>query len=177
MAVDKHTIEGCKKRDQAAQRKLYNQCVGRVYFAIKRYVSDEHYIENVIQDTFLKALTNIDRYDASRAKFETWISAIAVRESINHLRRKKFEFSPVETTPIHSTDKNLALENMQAEALLKELDKLPATHRAIFCLYEIEGYSHREIGTMLNVTESTSRSYLTRAKSLFRKNLSQLDYV
>lgn len=177
MAVDQHTIEGCKKHNLAAQRKLYNQCIDRVYFAIKRYVSDEHYIENVIQDTFLKALTNIDRYDPNKAKFETWISAIAVRESINHLRRKKFEFTPVDTAPLKATDKNLALETMQAEYLLGEIEKLPNTHRSVFCLYEIDGYSHREIGDMLGISESTSRSYLTRAKSLFRKNLSQLDYV
>ncbi len=177
MAVDQHTIAQCKKSDLRAQRAVYDACLDRVYFTARRYVSDEFYIEHIVQDTFIKTFQNIDRFDPAKAKFETWITAIAIRESINHLRKRKFEFKALEDCPTMKTTKASALDGLQAEDILETLNTLPSTHRTVFSLYEIDGYSHKEIGGILGVNESTSRSYLTRAKIIFRENLTKLNYV
>ncbi len=177
MAVDKHIIQGCIERKIRFQRKLYDLCLDRVYFSIRRYVSDQFFIENIAQDTFIKIFQHIDRYDPKIAKFETWISAIAVRETINHLRKRKFEFSDIgEVTNLKASTES-GLHKLQAEDVLRTLDELPRAHRTVFSLYEIDGFSHREIGEMLHINESTSRSYLTRAKIIFRENLIKQKYI
>jgi len=177
MAVTKEMVDGCLVQDLRAQKALYTQCLDRVYYTIRRYVSDEFFIENIIQDTFIKVYKNIDRYDHKIAKFETWITSIAIRESINHLRKKKFEFNALEDSPNLVEKEASPLENLQAEDVLATLTCLPETHRSVFSMYEIDGYSHKEIGNLLGVTESTSRSYLTRAKIMFREHLTNMNYA
>jgi len=169
----KHIIAACRRKEQKAQKTLYSLFVDRLYFTIFRYVNDPFYAQNILQDVFFKAFKNIDSYDSNKAAFNTWITTIAIRESISHCRKRKIEFSPVEKTKIQYTDNENALSKLKAEDLLKTISEIPDKYRMIFNLYEIDGYSHKEIAEMLGISLGTSRSYLTRAKQQIQMKLAK----
>lgn len=158
-------ISNCLHGDYIAQRKLYDLYVDRLYYVIYRYVNDPYYIENILQDVFLKTFKNLDTFDSSKASFTTWITTIAIRESLNHLRKKKLTFVSFEDSVKDiSTEIDPILSKMEAQELMYLIASIPEKLRIVFNLYEVDGYSHKEIEIMLGITASTSRAYLTRAK-------------
>jgi len=158
-------INNCLRKDINAQRALYDLYVDRLYYVVYRYVSDPYYIENILQDVFLKALNKLDTFDSNKASFSTWINTIAIRESLNHLRKKKLIFIPFEeSTKDISADIDPLIAKMEAQELMYLIASIPEKLRIVFNLYEVDGYSHKEIENMLDITASTSRAYLTRAK-------------
>lgn len=158
-------IDNCLHKDTKAQRELYDLYVDRLYYVVYRYVSDTYYIENILQDVFLKVFNKIETFDANKASFSTWINTIAIRESLNHIRKKKLDFVPIENS-IHDVSASVdpLIAKMDAQELMYLIASIPDKFRIVFNLYEVDGYSHKEIEEMLNITASTSRSYLTRAK-------------
>ncbi len=171
----KHIISACQRREYKAQQTLYNLFVDRLYFTVFRYVNDSFYTQNVLQDVFFKAFKNIDAYDSKKSAFNTWITTIAIRESISHCRKRKIVFSPIEELDLPYTETENILSKLEAKDLLNTISEIPDKYRMIFNLYEIDGYSHKEIGEMLRITESTSRSYLTRAKQKIQNKLAKIN--
>ena len=170
-------IKACQRNDYKAQRELYNQYVDRLYFIIRRYVNDDYFIKNILQDVFLKVFNHIGKYDPKKASFNTWIHTIAIRESINHLKKKSLEFTSLDFALEQKTNVADILSQLQAEEVLKCISNIPEKYSVIFNLYEIDGYSHQEIAALLNIGASTSRSYLTRAKQMIQDQLKQTNNV
>lgn len=168
-----HIIEACQRKELSAQEQLYTFYVDRLYYTVLRYVSDRYYIENIVQDVFLKIFKHISHYDPSKASFSTWVKVIAIREAINHCKKKSISFSPIEDAGDLSRDDAVAtgLAQLKAADILSVIAKIPDKYRIIFNLYEIDGYSHQEIADFLGITDSTSRSYLSRAKSMIQVQL------
>lgn len=166
-----HIIKACLQKDQRAMRALYDLFVDRLYFVCRRYVRDKYYIENILQDVFLKAFKALDRFDPIKASFNTWITTIAIRESLNHIRKNKIEFSPIDEKLQVSANVDPLLLEMDTEELLAVIDTLQEKYKIIFNLYEVDGYSHSEIAAMLGINISTSRSYLARAKKMIQKEI------
>lgn len=159
-------IINCLRRDINAQRALYDLYVDRLYYVVYRYVNDTYYIENILQDVFLKTFNKLETFDSNKASFTTWINTIAIRESLNHLRKKKLTFVPYEeVTKDISAEIDPIISKMDAQELMYLIATIPEKLRIVFNLYEIDGYNHNEIETMLGIKASTSRSYLTRAKA------------
>ncbi len=143
---------------------------------VLRYMAMEMEAEEATNETFVKVFRKMDSFEMHaedeilEKTFRSWLARIAVNTSIDMLRSKKpidfFEDMAVEDVKHHAVviDDRLAVHD-----ILKLLDKLPDVQRSIFNLFEIEGYSHEEIGAMLGIPESTSRTYLTRAKQRLRK--------
>jgi len=143
---------------------------------VLRYMTVEMEAEEATNETFVKVFRKMDRFEMHQEDevlektFRSWLARIAVNTSIDMLRSKKpldfFEDTVMEDIKQHAVviDDRLAVDD-----ILKLLDKLPDVQRSIFNLFEIEGYSHEEIGAMLGIPESTSRTYLTRAKQRLRK--------
>lgn len=137
-----------------------------------RYVNDPYFVENILQDVFIKIFKNLDSYDSEKGAFSTWSNTIAIRESLNHLRKKRLDFIPLDNVHLDFTG-NLdpLLANMEAEELLALIKKIPAKYQVIFNMYEIDGYSHKEIAEIINITKSSSRSYLSRAKKMTQQEI------
>jgi len=139
---------------------------------VVRYVNDPYFVENILQDVFIKIFKNLDSYDSEKGAFSTWSNTIAIRESLNHLRKKRLDFIPLDNVHldfIGNLDPLLA--NMEAEELLALIKKNPAKYQVIFNMYEIDGYSHKEIAEIINITKSSSRSYLSRAKKMIQQEI------
>jgi RNA polymerase sigma factor (sigma-70 family) len=173
-AKDQEWIEGCKKGDSTAQRKVFDHFSSKMYAVCCRYVKDRMNAEDVLVTAFTKVFDRISQFK-SEGSFEGWIRRIVVNESLTWLRQHKF--MQVETdieAADFEPDYQMLEDHLQAEDLLKLIDGLPAGYKVVFNLYAIEGYSHKEIADQLGINENTSKSQLSRARVYLQKQLAQL---
>lgn len=157
-------LNKCLNKDRAAQKQLYLNHCDYLMSIIYRYTCDIEWSKDVLQNTFIKIFKNLEKYDPQRSSFRTWSSKIAVNESLTYLRSKdKYSY-------IEMKNESLADENISVQLHLKDTEKLitklPTKYRSIINLYHFDGYSHEEIGRMLGISTSSSRSQLSRAKHL-----------
>lgn len=162
-------------KDPQAFRYVYDLLSGRLYYICLRYLKNEHDAQDILQETFVTVYHKIDSF-GGQGSFEGWIRKITVNQCLNKLRldKKHFELNdrireqdtliPEEAEEKHATE----------EHLLKALHELPVGYRTILNLAVLEDYSHKEISRLLNITESTSRSQLSRAKIALREKLNGL---
>ena len=148
---------------------MYNQYAGLLYGIAIRYASNNKEAEDVLQDTFIKVFQNIDSYTNS-GSFIGWIKRILVNTAINSYRnaynRNIETKEEIYSFPLY--DENDVFDNLAEEDLLKILDRLPDGYKMVFNLYVIEGYKHHEIAEILNITEGTSKSQLSKARKLLQ---------
>lgn len=167
-------IEACKREESFAQRLLYDQYVERMYLLCLRYVPREADAEEMLSDAFLKCFRNIGRFTyQGEGSLRAWLSRIVVNECLMFLRRKK---ELVTTLDEHKplpllTEPDLILSNMNTRDILKHIQQLPAGYRTVLNLYVFEEMSHKEIAALLQITESTSKSQLFKARALLRQKM------
>lgn len=147
-----------------------------------RYVKNEMEAEDVVNESFVKIFQKISKFeiledDLSLEKsFKGWIARITVNTAIDKLRSQKTTLDIDDINEVDISNKTVSsTTSLEVNDILKLMNELPEIQRMIFNLYEIEGYSHEEIGEKLNIPDSTSRTYLTRAKSKLR-NLYQKQF-
>jgi RNA polymerase sigma factor (sigma-70 family) len=173
-AKDQEWIEGCKKGDSTAQRKVFDHFSSKMYAVCCRYVKDKMEAEDVLVTAFTKVFDRISQFK-NEGSFEGWIRRIMVNESLTWLRQHKH--LQVETdieAADYEPDYQILEDHLQAEDLLKLIDGLPAGYKIVFNLYAIEGYSHKEIADQLGINENTSKSQLSRARVYLQKQLTLL---
>jgi RNA polymerase sigma factor (sigma-70 family) len=158
--------------DQDAHYRLYKLYSRSMYNVAHRIVGNEDDATDVLQEAFISAFRNLESYRAD-ATFGAWIKRIVVNKSINALQRRKFE-------PIPDDDRwDVAEEEapteygdgLTVERVKKSIEQLPDGYRSVLSLYLLEGYDHQEIGEIMGISESTSKSQLNRAKSKLRELL------
>lgn len=170
--IEKQLIDDCRRGDRRAQRRLYETYAGKMMGVCLRYCKDRETAKDLLHDGFLKVFSHIDSFEC-KGSFEGWIRRIMVNTALEHLRKQVDEgySQPIEEAFALSDDDLGALERMQAEELINIIQRLPDTYRMVFNLFVVEGYSHKEIADQMNITESSSRVYLTRAKQLLQSML------
>lgn len=135
-----------------------------------RYIGNQMDTEEVVQNGFLKVFQNIAKMEYRGTKqFENWLITIFINESINFLKRKNIEF--ISLDEISGSIASETLNYHEDEDYYQLLLELPIGYRTVFNLYAIEGYSHKEIADRLDISESTSRSQLTKARKFLQKKL------
>ena len=176
MMEGQQLIDECKKGNRLAQKELYDKYARKMMGVCLRYVSDRETARDLLQDGFVKVFTSLDTYTGSGV-FDAWIRKIFVNGALEYLRRGDVlrEASDWDSIaePVESFSVS-AVSELSAAELMKLVQELPAGFRAVFNLFAIEGYSHREIAEMMNITESTSRSQYTRARQLLQKRAKEL---
>ena len=154
--------------DAFAQREMYDLLVLKMYNTVYRILKNKEDTQDCLQVSFGLLFRKIEQYDAKKGAFISWGTRVFINESLQMLRKKRFRFEEINDSlliPIHSKS---PLENLEAKNILEIIKKLPDQMRLIFNLYEIEGYSHKEVSEILNIGESSSRTYLMRAKVKLR---------
>lgn len=168
-------IEGCKKGDRQAQKLLYDRFSGKMYALCCRYVKDKMEAEDVFVTAFTKILDRIDQFKGE-GSFEGWIRRVMVNESLSYLRRNKSMYIETDIEAADHEPNYDRLENhLEAQDLLQVISELPSGYRIVFNLFAIDGYSHKEISKQLGINENTSKSQLSRARSLLQKRLLELE--
>lgn len=140
-----------------------------------RYLKSKEDAEEIVSDGFIKVFQNLNSFVYKDLKsFEAWIRRIMINECLMFLRKKKIIFQD-ENTALHVESESKTDHNLEAEELYDLILSLPSGYRTIFNLYTIEGYSHKEIAKMLNISEGTSRSQLTKARMALKEMVNKID--
>lgn len=165
-------IKGCKNFDRKAQKELYLMYADDLMSIAIRYSNDTCQAKDLIQDTFIKVFRSIPSFKEGKGSLIGWMTRILINEALQKYRKEKrmVEISEVSLLKEASDDFSI-IQTLEAEDILNLLQELPEGCRVIFNLYVIEGYKHQEIGELLNISASASRSQLTRAKQLLRDKL------
>jgi RNA polymerase sigma-70 factor (ECF subfamily) len=165
-------ITACLAKEAWAQQKLYEQFYPKLMAICLRYASNEDEALDILHEGFIKIFKNIEKYQLNTSLI-AWMKTIMINTSIDHYR-KNAKYRTENIDGIY----NLAQKGADAVSIVNEQDimkciqSLTPAYRSVFNLYVIEGYSHKEIGELLNVTESTSRSNLVKARAKLKDMLS-----
>ena len=170
-AKENDWIEGCKRQNRDAQRTIYEFYSGKMYSLCCRYIKDKMEAEDVLVVSFTKVFNRVEQFKGE-GSFEGWLRRIIVNESLSYLRRNKSMYLETDIEALDLEPNFEALDNqLEAEYLLKMIEALPTGYRVVFNLYAIDGFSHQEIADQLGISESTSKSQLSRARALLQKRL------
>jgi RNA polymerase sigma factor (sigma-70 family) len=166
-----------ESKDPEAFKYIYNFLSGKLYYLCLRYLKNDADAQDVLQETFVTAYRKIDSYTGN-GSFEGWIKRIAVNNCLQKLKidQKNFAFNyEIKENDELVEDDECVLEKEKSESqLLEAMKQLPDGYRTILNLSILEDYSHKEIGLLLHITESTSRSQLSRAKIALKEKLKGL---
>jgi RNA polymerase sigma factor (sigma-70 family) len=178
MISEEEIVQGCKAGSRKSQRLLYDRYSKKMLGVCLRYCQNREEAEDVLQDGFIKVFTNIDSFK-EQGSFEGWIRRIMVNTAINNYQSnlKRYYHSDVEEETGISSDQVDAFNKLSAMDLLRIIQSLPEGYRMVFNMYAIEGYTHKEIGEMLGISENTSKSQLSRARVCLQKKAQELNLV
>lgn len=166
-------IKNCRKGKSKAQKELYERYASKMLGVTLRYIKDVSEAEEVMIKGFMVVFSKIGQY-SGEGSFEGWIRRIMVNESLMYLRKNRSMYLEVDIDEAnYSVDYQTCDQNLLADDLLALINSLPMGYRTIFNLYAIEGYAHKDIADMLNISENTSKSQLSRARVLLQKKLEE----
>lgn len=166
--IHQDIIDRCKEGEQQAQFQLYKLYYKAMYNTSIRILNDSVEAEDAMQEAFLKAFTKLDTY-SGKVSFGAWLKRIVINTSLDEIKKKKAEFESIDEKQINISEdddhtNDFELTKAKAEEIRDCISQLPDGYRIVLSLYYLEGYDHDEIGEILNISNSTSRSQLTRAK-------------
>ncbi|HRR93400.1 MAG TPA: sigma-70 family RNA polymerase sigma factor [Bacteroidales bacterium] len=167
---DKDLVGMCAEGDIRAQEILYRRYFSFAMSVCIRYAKNDHEAMEAVNDSYMKVLDNIKTFDASKP-FRPWYGKILVNTSIDRYRKSAVKYADISCEQIAETeDHEPEVEaDLSAAEIIALFNRLPEQYKITFNLYEIEGYSHDEISKMLNISVSTSRSNLARAKKMLKE--------
>ena len=160
----KALVEKSKNGHRSSQYKLYSHYVDAMYNIGMRILGNKEDAEDIVQDSFVDAFKNLEnfKYESS---FGAWLKRIVINKSINHLKVRRIPVVPLDAHEFHIRDNvEVKREAMDIQKVKNGIAKLPPGYRQIINLYLIEGYDHIEIGEILEISTSTSKSQYHRAK-------------
>lgn len=168
----------CSAKDRQAQEELYKRYAARIFTLCLRYSDDRDEAQDLLHDSFLKVLEKISSFSyQGSGSLLAWITRIAVNTAIANISRYKFRFVYLDVMVAERipepTDEDF--ERIPLEKLLEFIAKLPDTQRAIFNMFCLDGYSHKEIAELLGISERGSTSLLVKAKNRLRRQIN--DYL
>jgi RNA polymerase sigma factor (sigma-70 family) len=161
---DHELIQGCRYSNRIAQKNLYERYFGRVFGIAMRYTKNQEEALDILNSAFLKVFTSLDKYE-DNSNLAGWIAKIVFNTAIDHVRRntKYRQVMDFNVEAEHSVG-NESLDKLQTEDLYRLIQKLPASSRSVFNLYVIDGYKHKEISEILDISVGTSKWHLSNAR-------------
>ena len=164
-------ILAIRQRERWALKKIYEDYYHYLFPVCLRYAADEVEAEDILHEGFIKIYKNIEKYKAGTS-LKSWMRRIMVNSAIDHYRERKRKRTE-EITPrlkIRSKKPDV-FSNITVDEILQALKQLSPTYRTVFNMFVMEGFSHREIANELQITESTSRSNLVKARNKLKSIL------
>lgn len=163
-------IQRSGKGDAAAQRKLFMEYSEMLLATCTRYMGNKDEAKDVLQDSFMRIFRYAHTFDHIGGNLTGWMKTICIREALKQIKKKKRTSSLDDLQYIPTVDA-MVVQSLDTEKLHEMISSLPEKQRTVFNLYVVEGYSHKEIGELINVEEASSRSILSRTKTMLKKRL------
>jgi RNA polymerase sigma factor (sigma-70 family) len=169
---EKGWIQACVRRERWAQKVLYEEYYSKMMGVCLRYANDEEEALDIMHEGFIKVFKHISKYQPGTS-LSAWIRRIMVNTSIDYYRKNmRRRTEDIEQAyDLSATDAD-AISQCSEQEILAAIQELTPAYRTVFNLYVIEGYSHREIADLMDITESTSRSNLVKARLKLKETLS-----
>lgn len=166
--TESELIDACLSDDRLAQKELYDRYSRAMYTAAYRITSDFELANDVLQEAFVKIFRHLAGF-RRESTLGAWIKTIVVRTALSRMR-KEIRMEALEDH--HFKDQVVDWgHHLDADYLEKAIQALPAGYRSVFVMIEVEGYSHKEVAAMLDISVGTSKSQLFYAKKKLRKSL------
>jgi len=168
----KKVLEG----DKRSQKAFYQKFAPKMYGVALRFARDKDEANDMLQEGFVKVFSKLEFYRGD-GSLEGWIRRTIVNTAINIYKRdlKHQPSRDLDTVMIFEKNKEASpIEQMSVKELLGQIKKLPDGYRTVFNLYVVDGYSHKEIANMLDITENTSKSQLSRARAYLQKRIQRI---
>jgi len=162
-------LKACQQKDRLAQKELYNRYKNAMYTLIYRITNDLKLSEEILQDAFIKVFKHINSF-RGEASVGSWIKTIVTRTALEKVKQR-IRFEPLEGTAYEEII-NWG-HHLDIDYLEKAIQSLPEGYRAVFVLIEVEGYSHKEVASMLGISNGTSKSQLYHAKRKLKELLTK----
>ena len=176
--LDLKLIESCIKGDRKAQKVLYDHLAPRMFPLCIRYMGDRELAEDILQDGFITLFTRLDSYKGD-GSFEGWARKIFVTTALMNLRKKDVlkMSDDLEAARGMKSEVSTQIQNIGYKDLMKLVAQLPPGFRTVFNMYAVEGFSHKEIGEMLGINETTSRTQFSRARAWLQGKIKEIENV
>ncbi len=168
-------IQLCSQKHRKAQSELFIRYKDMLFTLCLKYCKNRPEAEDHLQDAFIKIFQNIDRY-RHKGSFEGWMKRIVINSAIDRYKKDMY-MHPIdeERTQIEDTTVAQSELDIPLKTLLSFIQELPSRYRMIFNLYQMDGYSHKEIADMLSISVGTSKSNLHRAKQILKEKIFSLN--
>lgn len=175
MGFDEKIIEGCKAGNRKAQKILFEKLKSPMFGICMRYSKTKDEAEDVLMEAFMNIFSEVGSYRGD-GSFEQWARRIVVNTAINNYRKNLKHYFHSDVDNIDETqidmDENFQMsEDLSAKDVIKAMQELPEGYRIVFNLYVMEGYKHKEIADMLDITVGTSKSQLSKARKIIQEKL------
>lgn len=176
MYDEKNIIKECLNNSKEAQNLLYKTFAPKMYVICLRYAGNKNDANDILQEAFIRVFKYLGSY-SFKGSFEGWIRKIVVNTALNFLKNK-YKFIDYEDNIEDSLDLiDEDITNISLDEIIKIIQELPEGKRVIFNLYVFEGYSHKEIAKLLNISENTSKAQYCKAKNYIIKKLNELKII
>ncbi len=170
-------IKGCIEQNPHTQRALFERYAGKFMSVCVRYALDTMEAEDMLQEGFVRIFNNLHQFK-HEGSFEGWMRRIVVNVCLKYIQKRKLPFKDIEGGS--TQDIQVApyiYGSLSEDDLMKLISQLPDGYRIVFNLNVIEGYSHEEIGVMLGIEASTSRSQLVKARRMLQNQIIKLEKI
>ena len=178
MDVQPKLIKDCINRNRKAEYELYKVTFSYLMSICIRYTKNQDQAKEQLNMGFLKILTNLEKYSET-VPFKAWIRKIMINTLIDEYRKHKKNSEVIDYVEDYYetsnySEQNTALDKISVDQIHKLIEKLPPMAQQVFNLFIIDGYSHKEIGDMLNIEEGTSKWHLNSARQKLKEMLEKL---
>lgn len=172
MPEHKKIIKGCLNGNSRDQELLYRRYSAKLYGVCLQYTGSHEEGKDVLQESFIKIFTNLHTY-SGEGSFEGWMRRVVVNTALEKHRNRYYltKVDDIANVPEVFDNDLPDVSGLEAEDLMQFIMELPPKYRMVFNLYALEGYSHREIADMLSISEGTSKSNLSRARTILQKKV------
>jgi RNA polymerase sigma factor (sigma-70 family) len=165
-------VQGCINNERRAQEQLYRGYYASMMSICQRFTKNEQDALAILNQGFLKVFKNVQKYESMYASLYTWIRTIIINTCLDHIKANKTHFESREIEVAHEVEiPPEVIDKMNSGELLKKIRELPPATATVFNLYVVEGYNHREIAQILQISEGTSKWHLSDARKQLQQKI------
>ena len=172
--IERKIVERARNGDRSAMKQIYDCYANYLTATCSRYLPDKGELRDVLQDSFVNIFSSLDKFTyRGEGSLKAWVTRIAANESLNYVRRNERMTFTDHVPEMTDDEEEPDIGDVPMQVLMRMIHELPAGYRTVFNLYVIEGYSHKEIGEALGISENTSRSQLQRARIILQHKIKE----
>lgn len=166
----KELVSQCRKQDRKAQERLYHLYSPRFFTLCLKYSDNYEQAKDTLQDGFIKIFQNINQFKGT-GSFEGWMTRIIINTALKKYQKNPSVFLTINEDQLEEPEVEVEEEILSVDFLIGIIQELPERYRLVFNLYSMDGYSHKEIAKLLNISEGTSKSNLARARLKLKEKI------